>query len=160
MVGCKCGSYKAGTSTLLPQGHGRHYCQAFAPSSNPPSAFRARGKALHDLSHDSKGPYQNRGVIDSIERALYEEYQRGRADGALDGADIQELLADGGASADDLREAGYSVAVHNDYRLDGKFHTFWLLTKDRKCYKGEGTSDTMALNQIREQVGMKEKSQA
>lgn len=29
---------------------------------------------------------------------------------------------------DQLREAGWSVAVHNDYRKDGERFTFWLFT--------------------------------
>ena len=49
----------------------------------------------------------------------------------------------------DLRALGWSVATHNDYRQDGKFHTFWLLTKSGQCVKGEGESDAEALNQIR-----------
>lgn len=32
------------------------------------------------------------------------------------------------ASPDDLRAKGWSVAVHNDYRLGGKRMTFWLFT--------------------------------
>ncbi|MDE2106740.1 MAG: hypothetical protein KGL39_56520 [Patescibacteria group bacterium] len=28
----------------------------------------------------------------------------------------------------ELRAAGWSVAVHNDYRFNGKSYTFWLLT--------------------------------
>lgn len=46
------------------------------------------------------------------------------------------------------------VAVHNDYKVGGVDHTFWLMTfegKDKKviAYKGEGKSDTEALDQIR-----------
>jgi len=37
------------------------------------------------------------------------------------------------------------VAVHNDYRLDHEFHTFWLFTKGTRCAKGEGRSDEHAL---------------
>lgn len=54
----------------------------------------------------------------------------------------------------DLRAAGWTVAVHNDYRQDGQFHTFWIFTKDNLCYKGEGLSDAAALDQIRKQVGL------
>jgi hypothetical protein len=42
------------------------------------------------------------------------------------------------ASADDLRAQGWAVAVHNDYRLNGEAHTFWLLTNDDRAIKGEG----------------------
>ena len=53
---------------------------------------------------------------------------------------------------DDIRDAGWAVAVHNDYRLDGVKHTFWLFTKDDRCCKGEGKSDTEALNDVRKQL--------
>jgi len=53
---------------------------------------------------------------------------------------------------DDLRAEGWMVAVHNDYRLKGEFHTFWLMTKGHLAVKGEGRSDAAALNQIREQI--------
>lgn len=58
---------------------------------------------------------------------------------------------------DSIRARGWMVAVHNDYRLDGKAHTFWLFTKDGRCVKGEGLSDKEALElvdaQIREAEG-------
>jgi len=45
-----------------------------------------------------------------------------------------------------LRAAGWSVAVHNDYVLDGRLRTFWLLTrKGGTCAKGEGLDDAAAL---------------
>jgi hypothetical protein len=47
-----------------------------------------------------------------------------------------------------LREAGWSVAVHNDYRLNGEAHTFWLWTHpDGRWIKGEGRTDEDALSQ-------------
>lgn len=49
----------------------------------------------------------------------------------------------------EIREAGWAVAVHNDYRQDGKLMTFWLFTKDGRCVKGEGETDADALNVIR-----------
>lgn len=52
----------------------------------------------------------------------------------------------------DLRRLGWSVAVHNDYRLNGEFHTFWLLTKGDRCVKGEGRTDMEALDSIRAQL--------
>lgn len=51
--------------------------------------------------------------------------------------------------ADDLatlRAAGWSVAVHNDYRLYGEPHTFWLFTHpDGRWLKGEGRTDEDAI---------------
>lgn len=56
------------------------------------------------------------------------------------------------SSPSDIRAKGWMVAVHNDYRLGGKFHTFWLFTKDGRRVKGEGVSDAVALNQVREEI--------
>lgn len=55
---------------------------------------------------------------------------------------------------DDIRKEGWMVAVHNDYRLDGVFHTFWLFTKGDRAVKGEGKSDTEALNEVRKKLGL------
>lgn len=50
-----------------------------------------------------------------------------------------------------LKKAGWSVAVHNDYRLDGKSHTFWLFTHPNgRWAKGEGETDEEALRQVTE----------
>lgn len=47
-----------------------------------------------------------------------------------------------------LRASGFLVAVHNDYRLNGQFMTFWLLTHpDGSWIKGEGKTDKLALQQ-------------
>ncbi len=53
-------------------------------------------------------------------------------------------------TVDDLRAMGLSVAVHNDYRLNGQPHTFWLFTDaSGMSYKGEGKTDAEALAQVR-----------
>jgi hypothetical protein len=44
------------------------------------------------------------------------------------------------------------VAVHNDYKLDGERHTFWLFTKDGRCIKGEAKTDEAALRIVLEQA--------
>lgn len=45
-----------------------------------------------------------------------------------------------------LRAGGWSVAVHNDYRLNGERWTFWLFTHpDGTWIKGEGRTDDEAL---------------
>ena len=54
------------------------------------------------------------------------------------------------ALPDDLRSYGWAVAVHNDYRQDSEDFTFWLLTMEDHCIKGEGRTDAEALNQIRQ----------
>lgn len=54
---------------------------------------------------------------------------------------------------DDLRAAGWTVAVHNDYCLGNIAHTFWLFTHgDGRYVKGEGRTDTEALDQIRTKI--------
>lgn len=60
----------------------------------------------------------------------------------------------------DLRWANWTVAIHNDYRLNGKSHTFWLLTRGERCVKGEGRTDAEALNEIRQHLGFVRPSQA
>lgn len=49
-----------------------------------------------------------------------------------------------------FRSAGWSVAVHNDHRIGGVPHTFWLLTHPSgKWVRGEGRTDHDALVQCR-----------
>lgn len=63
---------------------------------------------------------------------------------------VEEQLAEARkGKPDDLRASGWSVAVHNDYRINGEPMTFWLFTKDGKAIKGEGPSDEAALEQVR-----------
>ena len=52
-------------------------------------------------------------------------------------------------TADDIRAQGWVVAVHNDYRLNGEAHTFWLFTKGERAIKGEGRTDAAALDIVR-----------
>ena len=63
-----------------------------------------------------------------------------------------------GARPDDIREAGWMVAAHNDYRLHGEVWTFWLFTRDGRAVKGEGHTDVLALNDIRAQLGMSQQA--
>jgi|SRR6185312_4834014 len=49
-------------------------------------------------------------------------------------------------AAEAMREAGWSVAVHNDYWLSGQPMTFWLWTQPNGHWiKGEGSTDEIAL---------------
>lgn len=46
-----------------------------------------------------------------------------------------------------LRAAGWSVAVHNDYRIGDRSYTFWLFTHPSgRWVKGEGATDEAALD--------------
>lgn len=52
-----------------------------------------------------------------------------------------------------LRAAGWSVAVHNDYRQSGQPMTFWLLTHPSGVWaKGEGENDAVALAAVEAQT--------
>lgn len=53
---------------------------------------------------------------------------------------------------DVLRERGWSVAVHNDYRLRGERQTFWLFTCGSRCVKGEGPTDAVALSLVEDAI--------
>lgn len=50
-----------------------------------------------------------------------------------------------------MRDAGWRVAVHNDYQQDGRPHTFWLFTGGSGAImlavKGEGETDEEALEE-------------
>lgn len=56
------------------------------------------------------------------------------------------------SSPEDIRKAGWTVAVHNDYRLNATPHTFWLFTKNGRTVKGEGVTDELALNEARKAI--------
>jgi hypothetical protein len=52
-----------------------------------------------------------------------------------------------------LREVGWTVAVHNDYRQGGKLMTFWLFTHpDGRWLKGEAESDRQAVMEVMRQA--------
>lgn len=52
-----------------------------------------------------------------------------------------------------LRVAGWTVAVHNDYRQDGRLMTFWLFTHpDGSWLKGEAESDLQAVLEVMSQA--------
>ena len=72
----------------------------------------------------------------------------------MDAREYHELLQLKAALPDDLRDKGWAVAVHNDYRQDGARRTFWLFTKGDRCVKGEGNTDREALDEVRRQVNL------
>jgi len=60
---------------------------------------------------------------------------------------------------DRIRERGWSVAVHNDYRIGNRRHTFWLFTRDSNyprevmsSVKGEGETDAEALEEVWQKI--------
>ncbi len=56
-----------------------------------------------------------------------------------------------------LRNDKWVVAVHNDYRLQGVPHTFYLFTHPAGiCVKGEGESDLIALTEARRLATLKQ----
>lgn len=55
-----------------------------------------------------------------------------------------------------LRDAGWSVAIHNDYMLDGIKMTFWLFTHPSGVWvKGEGARDIFALMHAEAEAGLR-----
>lgn len=68
----------------------------------------------------------------------------------------REALRDANAAAevrDRLKSMGWAVGVHNDYRLNGEDHTFWLFTHPAgRWVKGEGRTDIEALTSVLEQI--------
>ena len=60
----------------------------------------------------------------------------------------------------ELRSHGWTVAVHNDYRLNGEAFTFWLFTNEQLgvFFKGEGRTDDDAVENVRVQVSKLGKS--
>lgn len=58
---------------------------------------------------------------------------------------VRRLEAGAGYGPGTLRERGWMVAVHNDYRQDGASFTFWLFTKGDFAIKGEGRTDDIAI---------------
>lgn len=51
-----------------------------------------------------------------------------------------------------LREQGWVVAVHNDYRQAGVLRTFWLFTRGDFCARGEGDTDAIALAAVEREI--------
>ena len=53
----------------------------------------------------------------------------------------------------ELREAGWAVAIHNDYWQNGIQRTFWLFTNRSGFWiKGEGDTDMEALMECDKQA--------
>lgn len=75
-----------------------------------------------------------------------------RLDGPHDIALYTSPRLDRETTADDLRALGWTVAVHNDYRLNGLKFTFWLFTKDGRAVKGEGRTDAEALKAVADSI--------
>lgn len=116
--------------------------------------YRVTGRGI--LTSYGEAPcvfYDNRGGEKFVR--LTEEF-----DGVMDGGERRyrpigqpgPLTTYDASNADDLREQGLMVAIHNDYRTGDGPRTFWLMThKDGWWAKGEGRTDAEALNEIRGQ---------
>jgi hypothetical protein len=74
---------------------------------------------------------------------------RARSAHDSDNTELEQLRA---ACADDLRSWGWTVTLHQDYRLNGQPMTRWLLTKDERFVTGEGATDAEALREIRRKL--------
>lgn len=96
--------------------------------------FQGAARALVDDAIADNMPGGAKANTEKVKSALLRAYDLGAA-------------AEG--KPDDIRALGWTVAVHNDYRQNGESHTFWLFTKDGRAIKGEGRTDTEALDQVR-----------
>lgn len=85
--------------------------------------------------------------------------------GCINGLDSERIKAaliglDLAAMLKRIRDFGWRVAVHNDYSLDGEWHTFWLFTRRGasgefdQAVKGEGRTDEEALRQVLGRIGV------
>ncbi len=85
----------------------------------------------------------------------WKESAREKARAALAAADQAAPQVDAtdrieAAIPNDLRAQGWAIAIHNDYWQNGERKTFWLMThRNGRWLKGEGSTDAMALNEIR-----------
>lgn len=70
------------------------------------------------------------------------EIERLKAQLALCG---ESLLRSSDGMLSMLRGAGWVVAVHNDYVLDGRKMTFWGFSRNDRWVRGEGATDADAL---------------
>ena len=93
-----------------------------------------------------------------------EDHEDARGDSWLNEADEKPAAVAPAApvlhppQADVIRSRGWAVAVHNDYRLNGAPHTFWLFTKGSACAKGEGRTDDEALAVVQCEIARLEKA--
>lgn len=54
-----------------------------------------------------------------------------------------------------LRDSGYSVAIHNDYRQGGKRMTFYLFTHISGTWvRGEAETDSKAIDEVMRRIGI------
>lgn len=86
-----------------------------------------------------------------------EENGRLREDNATYRARISETPHQA-SIPDDIRAAGWMVAVHNDYTHGGEPFTFWGFSRDDRWVKGEGYEDADALERVRQAIGLPSKA--
>lgn len=98
-----------------------------------------------DQTEPTDCPYVRGDVYDAVVEKLAER--------DAEVAAMKQLLSKGQSILDRLRSRGWLVAVHNDYTQDGRFHTFWLLTKGSRFVKGEACNDWIALGYCETEAG-------
>lgn len=107
---------------------------------------RERGNALNARNGRMEGELSLLKPESAAKAAMETAYSDMKSGLAASQERVRELER---GSPDDIRALGWSVAVHNDYRAEGKVHTFWLFTKEGQCVKGEGLTDAVAIEQVR-----------
>jgi hypothetical protein len=125
---------------------------AYLDHDNPVNM--AEGKSQQYFSLHDHSTIFAKTVRGEIQTALaLDPAEPMKASVGADGAQDDSAQHDGVKTRlDQLRANGWSVAVHNDYRLGGVAHTFWLFTKGDRAIKGEGLTDEEALDQCRARI--------
>ena len=63
------------------------------------------------------------------------------------------------ARLDSLRDRGWVIGCHNDYRQGGVLHTYYLFTNGDFKVQGEAVGDMMAIDQVEANIVALEKRQ-
>ena len=142
----------------------RRVCEALYPNGNEDTPEHWRANAA-----DEKRKKQH---VSELLSAAIAERDQARSDAARAAGELIEAVGRSNAVtielaaareengrlrealADDIRAAGWVVAVHNDYTLNGEPFTFWLFTKDGRAVRGEGRTDADALAVVRRETGL------
>jgi len=124
-------------------------------------ALEAQAKRIAELEAELEDASTLAFDIDGSRRLLEGRLALSEADLAAAREALLEAVDDSIEFPDDtsadildaLRRNGWMVAVHNDYRLDGVSHTFYLFTHPAGIWaKGEAETDVVALDRARSEA--------
>lgn len=103
---------------------------------------------MQDVLHPDRYVLVPGGLIQMLLNALERDHKDGNVARGEMLAELRKEIMPNETLLDKIRDLGWDVAVHNDYRLGGVRHTFWLFTRDGLSVKGEGKSDHEALRLV------------